>query len=105
MCSRVQFIYACNHHLSLEGEDVPNWIMVEYQNGFDMENNRWVGMWYDNGNITVDDICLVCKEDMQIREQQRNTERVLAHQKQLTEKSTNGAMINECQNEIATKCG
>jgi hypothetical protein len=81
--------------------------MVEFQNGFDLENNRWVGMWYDNGNITVDDICLVCKEEIQIREQKRLAERVIAHQNQLREKSTNGkgGLMKECQNEIATKCG
>jgi len=105
MCSRVDFIYACSHHLSLQGEDVPHWIMVEYQNGFDMENNRWVGMWYDNGNITVDDICLVCKGDIQAREQQRNAERVIAHQEQIGEKGTDVGIMSECQNEIATKCG
>lgn len=102
MCNTVDFIYACSHRLSLQGEDIPHWIMVEHQNGFDLENNRWVGMWYDNGDITIDDICLACKESIQIWEQRRNAERVMAHQEQMRKEIANGAT---CQKEIAAKCG
>jgi len=85
MCARVDFIYSCFHHLSLEGDDIPHWIMVEFQSGFDIENNRWVGMWYENGNISIDDICMACKEEIHVREQQRKAE-LAAEKKMLTEK-------------------
>lgn len=76
--------------------------MVEHRNGFDLENNRWVDMWYDNGNITIDDICLACKEDIQRWEQQRNADRVLAHQEQIRkDKASRGP----CQKEMTAKCG
>ena len=60
--------------------------MVEFYSGFDLERNSWTGMWYDNGSITIDDICLVCKEDLQkaemeLREEQRKEKEAAALEK------------------------
>ncbi|KAE9972618.1 hypothetical protein EG327_009444, partial [Venturia inaequalis] len=91
----VDFIYTCTHRLSLQGEDIPHWIMVEHQNGFDFQNNRWVGMWYDNGNVVIDDICLACKESIQMWEQKRNAERVVAHQERMRREIAEGEACRE----------
>lgn len=37
-------------------------------------------MWYTNGNVMIDDICLACKECNQIGEQRRIAERVMAQE-------------------------
>lgn len=38
----------------------------------------------------VDDICLACKERIQLWEQKRNAEKVMAHQEQMIKEITKG---------------
>jgi len=76
MCARVQLIYNCFHHLSLEGEEIPYWVVVELQSGGDFENSSY----------SVNDICMACKEDMNVREERRKAWLAM-EKKQLTEKS------------------
>ncbi|TID20237.1 hypothetical protein E6O75_ATG07697 [Venturia nashicola] len=102
MDKTVDFIYVCSHRLSLQGQDIPHWIMLEHRNGLNLQNDRWVGMWYDNGNVMIDDICLACKEMIQIWEQKRNAERIVAHLERTRKEISDGEC---CRKRIVGKCG